>query len=333
MAAILRILKMEKKPGNELEEQPKRKKSAKRFILPFLALVFLLFVTGRLIYLMKTHDELYHQYKFRVTRELVRTVTEAKTLLEEKGDKAFPLLDKMKFDQMGLYLYVYRSSDGMCLYHGENSALIGTRLDKFTDQLGKPLHKLVSREIKNPLNRHGWVHYYWNRPHGLFLEWKSACNLAVSLPDGTECYVGGGLYGIGAELEFARIVVTDADHLLKTRGEGALTELLAPTSPYFFHNTAVFLLRENGKSIIDPVLKKRYERDLLKFKDAVGHYPFKHLLRRLKTGAEAQVVLYAHSPLSMNDRKKIIYARRCTMGGEPVIVGTVIDAPQSAWQR
>lgn len=324
---------MEKKPRNELEGQPKRKKSARRFVLPLLALVFLLFIAGHLFYLTKTQGELYRQYTFRVTRELVKTVTEAKTLLEEKGDKAFPLLDKMKSYQMGLYLYIYRLSDGLCLYHGENPALVGTRLDKFTDQLGKPLHKLVSREIKNPLNRHGWVHYYWNRPHGLFLEWKSACNLAVSLPDGTECYVGGGYYGIGAELEFARIAVTDADHLLKTRGEGALTELLAPAGPYFFHNTAVFLLRENGRSIIDPVLKKRYERDLLKFKDAVGHYPFKHLLRRLKTETEAQVVLYAHSPLSMNDQKKIIYARRCTMGEEPVIVGTVIDAPHSAWQR
>ncbi|MBE9547091.1 MAG: cache domain-containing protein [Proteobacteria bacterium] len=118
---------------------------------------------------MKTHDELYRQYTFRVTRELVKTVTEAKTLLEEKGDKAFPLLDRMKSDQLGLYLYVYRSSDGLCLYHGENRALVGTRLDRFTDQLGKPLHKLISREIKNPFNRHGWVHYYWNRPHGLFL--------------------------------------------------------------------------------------------------------------------------------------------------------------------
>ena len=162
---------MEEKQRDELEGQPKRQKNARRFVLPLLALVFLLFVAGRLLYLMKTHDELYRQYTFRVTRELVKTVTEAKTLLEEKGKKAFSLLDQMKSDRMGLYLYVYRSSDGLCLYHGENRALVGTRLDRFTDQLGKPLHKLISRDIKNPLNPHGWVHYYWNRPHGLFLEW------------------------------------------------------------------------------------------------------------------------------------------------------------------
>lgn len=324
---------MEEKPRDELEGQPGRLKNARRFVLPILALVFLIFVAGRLVQLMKTHDELYRQYTFRVTRKLVKTVTEAKTLLEEKGDKAFPLLNKIKSDQMGLYLYVYRSSDGMCLYHGENPALVGTRLDKFTDQLGKPLHKLISHEIKNPLNRHGWVHFYWNRPHGLFLEWKSSCNLAVTLPDGTKCYVGGGHYGIGAELEFARIAVINAAHLLKTRGKEALTELLTPAGPYFFHDTAVFLLRENGRSIVDPVFKKRYERDLLKFKDAVGHYPFKHLLRRLKTENEAQVVLYAHSPLSMNNQKKILYARQSTMEGKPVIVGTVIDAPHSAWQK
>ena len=98
----------------------------------------------------------------------------------------------------------------------------------------------------------------------------------MRLPDGTKCYVGGGHYGIGAELEFARIVVINADHLLKTRGEEALAELLAPAGSYFFYNTSVFLLRENGRSIIDPVLKERYERNLLKFQDAVGHYPFKN---------------------------------------------------------
>jgi len=36
------------------------------------------------------------------------------------------------------------------------------------DQSGKLLHKLIAREIKNPINPHGWVHYYWNRPYGLF---------------------------------------------------------------------------------------------------------------------------------------------------------------------
>jgi len=324
---------MEEKPRNKLKGQPGRSKDAKRFILPLLALVFLCVIIGRLLYLMKTHDELYRQYTFRVTRELVKTVTEAKTLLEEKGDKAFPLLDKMKSDQLGLYLYVYRLSDALCLYHGENPALVGTRLDTFTDQLGKPLHKLISREIKNPRNRYGWIHYYWNRPHGLFLEWKSSCNLEARLPDGTECYVGGGHYGIGSELEFARIAVIDAEHLLKTHGKGALVELLTPAGPYFFYDTAVFLLHENGQSIIDPVFKKLYERNLLEFKDAVGHYPFKNLLQKLKTETEAQVVLYARSPLSMNDQKKIIYARRCMMDGKPVIVGTVINAPRSAWQQ
>jgi len=62
---------MEEKPRDELKGQPKRRKSARRFVLPILALVFLLLVAWRLLYLMKTHEELYRQYTFRVTRELV----------------------------------------------------------------------------------------------------------------------------------------------------------------------------------------------------------------------------------------------------------------------
>ena len=149
---------MEEKQKNQFEKKLKQKITTKRFILPLLAMGFLLFVASHVVQLMKTHEEIYDQYTFRVTRKLVKMVTEAKALLEKKGDNAFPILNQMKSDQLGLYLYVYRLSDGQCLYHGENPGLVGTRLNKFTDQLGKPLHKLVSREIKNPRNPHGWVH-------------------------------------------------------------------------------------------------------------------------------------------------------------------------------
>ncbi len=73
----------------DLRSNPNKRRPPKRFILPLLALAFLLFVTGRLIYLMNSHDELYHQYKFRITRDLVKTVAKASTLLKEKGVKLF----------------------------------------------------------------------------------------------------------------------------------------------------------------------------------------------------------------------------------------------------
>jgi len=219
------------------------------------------------------------------------------------------------------------------VYHGNNPDWVGRRLDTFTDELGKNVHELINAQLENPRNPHGWVHYHWHRPHGLFLEWKSSCNRPVTLPDGTACYVGCGLHGLGTELEFARIAVTEAEYLLTTRGEQALAELLSPASVFFFYGTAVFVLRSDGTSIIDPVLKTRQERDLGSYQDAVGRYPFRFLLRRLAESSEAQVILYQHSPTSMNVQKKMLYARTCRMGDERVIVGTVIDAPRSVWQR
>ena len=132
---------------------------------------------------------------------------------------------------------------------------------------------------------------------------------------------------MGGEVEFARIAVINADHLLKTSGKEALTELLNPTGPYFFHGTSVFLMSESGGSIIDPISKKRCEHDLMKFKDAAGHYPFKLLLGILKNKEEAQVVLSVHSASSMKDQNRIIYARHGKMGGIPVILGKVINVP------
>ena len=93
---------MGEKQKNQFEKRLKQKKTAKRLILPLLAMVFLLFAASHVVQLMKTHEELYDQYTFRVTRKLVKTVTEAKSLLEKKGDKAFSILNQMKSHQFGL---------------------------------------------------------------------------------------------------------------------------------------------------------------------------------------------------------------------------------------
>ena len=310
----------------------KKESSGLRFYL-LVILLFVAFFAWSMIHLAKVQGDQYRQYTYRITRELVKTVTEAKNLLEEKGPDAYVLLDRMNSDQLSIYVYLYRSSDALCLYHGENPTLVGKHLGSFVDHLGKPLHKLVTSEIRNPYNPHGWIHYYWHRPKDLFLDWKSSCNLAVTMPDGTKCYVGGGAYGIGAEIEFARIAVNSANHLLETKGATALRELLSPTGPYFFYDTAVFILRKNGRSIIDPILKTDFQREVLPFKDSMGHYPFKHLLKNLEKQSEAQIPLYTRTSESMNLQKKIIYAQRGIFENEPVIVGTVIDAPQSIWMQ
>jgi len=306
---------------------------SKGFLLALIALLVVSFVVWRLLASAQSAGEYYHQYTFRATRKLVQTVTEAQKLLEAQGPAAFAQLDRMKSEQLGMYLYVYRTADAMCLYHGETPDQVGTRLDAFHDQLGKPMHQLVTEAINNPLNPHGWVHYYWPRPQDMFVGWKSSCNLAATFPDGTKVYVGGGIYGLGAEVEFARIAVAGAVQLLRTEGEQALTALTDPTGKYFFHNSGMFVLRENGDVIVDPVLQGRVERNLIAYRDAMERLPFRHLLRKLKTHDSAQVPLYASSPTSMNPDKKIIYAERGELAGEPIVVGTIIDAPHSVWMR
>ncbi len=305
-----------------------------RFFLSILLSVLLFsFIAWRFIVLLHAADEDYRQYTFRATRELVRTVEQAEKLLEAQGPAAFATLDEMKSAQLGIYLYVYRLSDAMCLYHGETPSQVGTRLDIFRDQLGKPMHQQVLAAINDPLNPHGWVHYYWHRPQDMFQGWKSSCHLKATFPDGTEVYVGGGIYGIGAEAEFARIAVAGAVRLLRAEGEQALEALKSPTGPYFFHNTGIFILHENGETIVDPVLKGRVNRNLAAYRDAMGREPFGHLLRALRTQENVQVPLYARSPSSMNPSKKIIYAQPGELAGEAVIVGTIIDSPHSVWLR
>lgn len=315
-------------PGADNRETRIRKTLLTGFII-----VLFLLGAWRVWALSHTRRAAYPEYSFRATRGLLACVEEGARLLADQGEKAFAAFDTQPFRNDKFYLYVYRSEDGRCLYHGGSPDLVGRQGIDFIDLHGKQVHSLVLGEFSNPDNPHCWVHYLWTPPGEILPLWKSSCHKQVVMPDGTGCYVGGGVSETLYETEFARIAVNSAVRLLAEQGGPALTTLTAPEKNFTFLDAGVFVLDERGVSIIDPAFKRYKSRDMTQYRDASDRFPFRLLLDKLADSPVALAPLYAAMPQSMNLRKKIIYARKTRMGDTPVIVGMAMNAPENIWQR
>ena len=287
----------------------------------------------RLAVLWDSAGTAYPQYRFRATRKLVEAVDRATDLLARKGPAAFDTLNGPAFRNEDFYLYVYRVDDATCLYHGSSPEMVGQNTHDFHDMHGRPVHELIIGELASRENPHGWVHFQWHRPGEVLGEWKSACHRAVTLPDGTACYVGGGINRPLSEEEFAHVAVAGAAALIEAKGKAALGGLMSAESPYSVMDSRIFILNDDGTTIIDPAFGTLQSRNVLEYRDASGRYPFQLLFQRLAGQQEAEAPLYARTPGSMHLHEKYLYAQRSTMDGRPVVVGMVMNRPGKVWQR
>ena len=287
----------------------------------------------RLATLWDSSEQSYPEYNYRATRRVIHAVERASQLLEEEGVEAFEAFEGSDFKNDDFYIYVYRYEDSGCLYHGGNPDLVGQAGARFHDLQGRSVHESVLEQLQNPNNPHGWVHYNWNRPGEILAEWKSSCNRDVTLPDGTRLYVGGGLNWPVPEVEFARIAVESAADLLESGAPGALDILRSASGPFNFMESEVFVLEEDGMSILDPAFRGLESRNVLDYRDASGRYPFRLLFQKLQTRENAWVPLYGRVPQSMNLKEKYVYARRTSMDGRPVVVGMAMNKPTQLWQK
>ena len=314
------------------QDEAKQSSEAGPWLLVFVV-VMLTAAGWRLAVLWDSAGPAYSQYRFRATRDLVEAVDRAADLLQREGPAAFEALNGPGFRNEDFYLYVYRTDDGTCLYHGASPEMVGRDISDFRDMHGRPVHELIAGEIANPRNPHGWVHFQWHRPGEVLGEWKNSCNRAITLPDGRACYVGGGLNRPLPEEEFAHVAVAGAAALLEADGRAALEGLTSAESPYNVMDTSILVLNEDGTTIIDPAFGTLQTRNVLDYRDASGRFPFRLLFQRLEGHDDAWAPLYGRTPGSMHLQEKYLYARRCTMDGRAVVVGMVMDRPGKVWQR
>jgi len=269
-------------------------------------------------------------YQYQDTKDLVRFVHNASLILKKGGMNSLDYFKKHPklFKKKNYYLYIY-DIDGNNLYHAGMANLEGENLQTVSDKDGRKINQLIVSALANKHNPHGWVHYFWWKPGKFYSVPKSSCNFKVTMADGKELFVGGGISYPHEEKEFVRIVVDSAAQLIKNEGKAALATIIDPTSQYNYRDVQVFVFRENGEALISPTVVSSVSHiDLLACSDEVGHKPFVKALKGLQSHEKVWEIFMAKNRYKRKLIKKCLYVRKSVMDGEKVFVAAITDLPE-----
>ena len=266
-------------------------------------------------------------YDYRDTRDLVRFVHDASELIEREGEGGLAALRRGRGQRADFYVYIY-DREGTCLYHAGMPELEKQNLSEIRDVEGRPIQRLVLEALEDPENPHGWVHYTWWAPGKFYPVPKSSCHFRVTLPDGREGFVGGGLDHPHEEREFIRVAVDSAVRRIATDGRAALDGLADPAGAGSYREVRVFAFRPDGRIVLSPVLgESRIGLDLTACEDEVGHRPFQRAVQQLETEEAVWQIFMARVRAERQLVKKVLYLRKTVLEGEPLYMGAVTDLP------
>ncbi len=275
-------------------------------------------------------------YTYRDTKDLVVLVEDAATLIERKGEQAYK--DFAQKDSKWLndeyYIFVY-ALDGTCLFHPVTPELVGQNAINLRDMNGKPIIQLITDVGRKPeKDAHGWVFYLWQNQTQLTPSWKSAYIRKVVAPNGQTYVIGSGSYNIKVEKPFIEERVRMAADLLKSAGKhAAFQQFRDPGTPFVFLDSFIFVLDEQGHTLVDPAFPTMAGRDLSEFKDAVGFPAIREVLKKLAQADEAWVQYLWPKPGSAAASRKLIYARKISVGGETLVVGSDFFLATPIWMK
>lgn len=146
--------------------------------------------------------------------------------------------------------------------------------------------------------------------------------------------VGSGSYDIKVEKAFVEDRVDRAALLLQTDGKvEAFKRFRSRASSFFFLDSYIFVLNEQGETVIDPAFPNKTGRSMLAFQDAVGFFAFKNVFEKLEHADDAWVQYLWPKPGNSAPSRKLIYARKVKVGDEVFIVGSDFFLATPIWLR
>jgi Signal transduction histidine kinase len=275
-------------------------------------------------------------YLYQDTKRLVALVEEAAELVEKRGPAAFEAFGKRgsKWFDDKHYLFVYDIS-GVCLFHPVEPELVGKNLMDFKDMNGKQVIRMLTDVGKKPGDRaSGWVFYLWEDGTQISPLWKSSYIRKAVGPDRKTYLIGSGLCNIKIEKEFVRQRVDEAVELLIAKGkDAAFEDFQNPAAPFYFLDTYIFVLRMDGRSLVDPAYPTNTGRDLSRFRDAVGMYVVREMIEKLKKTESAWVQYMWPKPGASLPSRKLVYVRKVRIGDEFLMVGAEYFLATPIWMR
>jgi hypothetical protein len=293
-----------------------------------IAFLFLMFVVSGC---EARYDDLdLSAYQYRDTRNLVKFVYDAARVLKRDGMKSIPDFHAHRelYRTPDYYLYIYDIS-GTNLFHAGMPSLEGKNLYSLSDIYGKKITHLILDAIRDPVNPHGWVHYFWWAPGNFYPVPKSSCNFLVQTPEGRLLYVGAGMDYPHEEKEFIRIAVDDAVELIRKNGPRAIREIADAKSSCNYRDVRVFAFYPDGAVLISPVLNDNLlQFNFLDCRDETGKKPFVEAVMQLGAQDRAWVVFMSKNRYQRELVKKCLYLRKTSLSGKELFVGAITDLPQ-----
>lgn len=273
-------------------------------------------------------------YDYRDTKRLITILHNAAEILATEGEKGFARFrqEQEKWSYLDAYLYAYDKT-GKCIFHGGMPELEGRQLMDVEDAQGRKSLRMAFAAVQDPDNPHGWVHYWWNIPNRLYPVWKSSCHTLVTLPDGNSILLGIGMANLPQERQFVKTIVDGAARRLAEQGSIALDEIRDPLSKYNLQGTSIFVIAENGDTLIAPAFRLSGSRNILDYEDDAGHKPLREAIGHLQKEDRTWVVILAHNSQSMSLSKKGLYVRKVAMAGDTLYVGATADLPKPSWMK
>jgi len=280
-------------------------------------------------------DRLSH-YTYSDTKALVSLVEDAAALIERDGEGSFKQFGQKdsRWLNEDNYLFVY-ALDGVCAFHPITPELIGKNVMGLRDLNGKPLIREITDIGRRPEpDASGWVFYLWQDRTQLSPGWKSAYVRKVAARSGQVYVVGSGSFNIKVEKLFVERRVRSAADLLTSAGKAeAFKQFQDPGSPFVFLDSFIFVLDEQGRTLVDPAFPTMAGRNLSEFQDAVGFYAIRDALKKLEQADEARVLYLWPKPGSSTPSRKLIYARKVVIGGETLVVGSDFFLATPIWMK
>ena len=276
-------------------------------------------------------------YLYEDTKQLVALVEDAAVLVEAEGAQAFgkfAVPGSHWFPDSSHYLFIYDTT-GFCRFHPVNKALAGTNILHLKDLNGKPvIQDIVNIGLRQERTASDWVFYLWEEGTQFTPQWKSSYIRKAVAPDGTVFIVGSGLYNIKVEREFVRERVAMAAELLRSEGkEKAFAQFRDPATPFHFLNIHVFVWDNQGRCLVDPAYPTLSGRNLLPFRDAVDFPVVQEVLKKIAGSDEAWVQYLSPRPGTVMPTRKLLYARKVTVGQETFIVGADFFIATPIWMK
>ncbi|HEX9022817.1 MAG TPA: cache domain-containing protein [Geobacteraceae bacterium] len=275
-------------------------------------------------------------YLYEDTKYLVELVEDAATLMERKGQGAFREfgVKGSRWLNRKYYLFIY-DVYGKCVFHPVNPELVGRNLIDLRDMNGEPVLRYIT-DIgrRSQRDASGWVFYLWEEGTQFLPRWKSAYIRKVVAPDGLVYMVGSGSYNLKIEKSFVRERVDLAVELIRSKGKSAaFDELKNPGSQFHFLDNYVFVMGMDGRALVDPAYPTLAGRDLSNFRDYIGRYVVKEMIRKLEKSDEAWVQYLWPRPGSSLPSRKLAYVRKTKVGNETLIVGSDFFLATPVWMR